>query len=116
MNQPIPTILLDLDDNINATDDADISMNYISKEEIKEGLRGLANNKAAGLDFIPAELLKWGGVAMADELTKIPNIVWHTVKVPDGNTFLIIARKMSSPTKTITEEHRCQIKRRTGWF
>ena len=33
-------------------------MNDISKEEIKERLRALANNKATGLDFIPAELLK----------------------------------------------------------
>ena len=92
-------------------------MNDISKEEINEGLRALANNKAAGLDFIPAELLKWGGDAMVDELTKISNIVWHTVKIPEewkcgaivklpkkgnlsdcdrwrGITLLIIARKM----------------------
>ena len=54
-------------------------MNDISKEEIKEGLRVLANNKAAGLDFIPVELLKWGG----DELTKIANVIWHTAKVPE---------------------------------
>ena len=35
---------------------ADISMNDISKEKIKERLRALANSKAAGLEFIPAEL------------------------------------------------------------
>ena len=56
---------------------------HISKEEIKEESRALANNKAAGLDFIPAELLKCGGDAMVGELTKITNIVWHTVKVPE---------------------------------
>ena len=33
-------------------------MNDISKEETKERLRALANNKARGLDFILAELLK----------------------------------------------------------
>ena len=54
-------------------------MNDISKEEINEGLIALANNKAGDLDFIPAELLKWGG----DELTKIANFIWHTVKVPE---------------------------------
>ena len=58
------------DDVNNIAYDADISMNDISKEEIKEGLRALANNKAARLDFIPAELLKWGGDAMVDELKK----------------------------------------------
>ena len=56
-------------------DDADISMNDFPKEEIEQELRALANNRAAGLDFILAELLKWGGVAMVDELTKIANIV-----------------------------------------
>ena len=84
LNQPIPTILLDLDDHINnVNDDAAISVNDISKDEIEGGLRALANNKAAVLDFIPAELLKWGGDAMVDEMTTIANIVWHAVKVPD---------------------------------
>ena len=50
-------------------------MNDISIEEIEQGLRALANNKAAVLNFIPAELLKWGGVAMVEELTETPNIV-----------------------------------------
>ena len=72
LNQPIPTILLDLDDDINnVSDDGDISMNDISREDIEERLRAPAKNKAAGLDFIPAELLSWGGAAMVDELTKL---------------------------------------------
>ena len=58
LNQPIIlTIVLDLNAEINNVND-DISMNDISKEEIVEGLRALANNKAAGSDFIPSELLK----------------------------------------------------------
>ena len=65
-----------MDDDIdNAIDNAATSMNDIPKEEIEEGLRALANNKAAGSDFILVELLKWGGVAVVDELTKIANIV-----------------------------------------
>ena len=58
-------------------------MNDISKEEIEERLRALVNNKAADLHFIPEELMQWGGDAMVDEQTKITNIVFHTVKVPD---------------------------------
>ena len=74
--KPILTIVLDLDRDINnVTDDADISMNYISKEKIEGGLRAIANNKAAALEFIRAELLKLGGDAIVDELTKIANIV-----------------------------------------
>ena len=118
LNQSVPTILLDLDGDINnATDYADISMNNISKEETEEGLRALANNKVASLDFISAELLKWVGDTVVDKLTKIATIVSHTVKVPDewkcgaimklsnkrdlrdcdywrGITLLIIARKI----------------------
>ena len=74
--KPIPTIVLDLDRDINnVTDDADISMNDISREKIEGGLRAIANNKAAALEFIRAELLKLGGDAIVDELTKIANIV-----------------------------------------
>ena len=73
-----------MDDHINnVNDDAAISVNDISKDEIEGGLRAPANKKAAVLDFIPAELLKWGGDAMVDEMTTIANIIWHTVKVPD---------------------------------
>ena len=68
-------------DELNVTDDVDISMNDISKNETGEGLRVLANSKVAGLDFIPAELLKWGD-AMILELTKTTSLVWNNLKVP----------------------------------
>ena len=59
-----------MDDELNnVTDDVDIS-----KDETGEGLRALANSRAAGLDFIPAELLKWDD-AMVGELTKIESMV-----------------------------------------
>ena len=75
---------MDLDGDINnSTDDADISINDITEEEREERLKALAKNKAASLDFIPAELLKWRGDTMVEKLTKIATIVWHTVKVPD---------------------------------
>ena len=74
-----------------------------------------AHSKAAGLDFIPAELLKWGD-AMVFELTKTASMVWNNLEVPcelncgaivklqqrgnlaehdhwRGVTFLIIVRK-----------------------
>ena len=58
----------------NATDDADVSMNDISKDETEERLRALANSKATGLDFIPVELLKWSD-AMVLELTKTASMI-----------------------------------------
>ena len=69
-NQPISIFFLDLVDELNnVTDDIDIS-----KDETEEGMRVLANSRAAGLDFIPAELLKWDD-AMVGELTKIESMV-----------------------------------------
>ena len=48
MNQRISIILLDLVDELNnVTDDVDISMNGISKDETEERLRALENRKAA---------------------------------------------------------------------
>ena len=58
-----------VDELNNVTDDVDIS-----KDETEERLRALANSKAAGLDFIPVELLKRGD-AMVLELTKIASMV-----------------------------------------
>ena len=53
LNQPISIILLDLVDEVNnVTNDADISMNDISKDKTEEGLTVLVNIEAAGLDFI----------------------------------------------------------------
>ena len=63
-----------VDELNNVTNDADVSMNDISKEETEERLRVLANSKAAGLDFIPVELLKRGD-AMVLELTKTASMV-----------------------------------------
>lgn len=51
-------ILLDLVDELNVTDDVIISINDISKDETEEP-KAVANSKAAGLDIIHAELLKW---------------------------------------------------------
>ena len=68
-----------VDELNNVTNDADVSMNDISKEETEERLRALANSKAAGLDFIPVELLKRGD-AMVLELTKTASMVWNTLK------------------------------------
>ena len=77
LNWPISIFFLDLVDELNnVTDDVDIS-----KDETEEGLRALANSKAAGLDFIPAELLKWDDT-MVVELSKIASMVWNTLKVP----------------------------------
>ena len=127
-NEPT-IILLDLIDELNVTDDVIISINDISKDET-EGPKAVANSKAAGLDIIHAELLKW---------QKIASIVWNTLKVPcelnfrptaklqkRGNlpeydhwravTFFIIVRKMLYPVLLMVRKaHTCKTKR-TAWL
>ena len=43
----------------------------------------LKNNKAAGLDEIPAELSKHGKERVAQELTHLFNCLWHAEAVPE---------------------------------
>ena len=49
----------------------------ISKEEIEVALRGMKNNKAAGLDEIPAEAWKYGGEEMKDWIWRVCNRIWR---------------------------------------
>ena len=85
LNQDPPTELLtDINDEVdNAVENENMLLKPITLDEVKVGLKDLANNKAAGLDLIPAELLKCGGETMSCELTCLVNIVWHSHKVPN---------------------------------
>jgi hypothetical protein len=49
----------------------------ILREEVEAAIKSLKNGKAAGADNIPAELIKHGGEAMTDVLTKICNKIWQ---------------------------------------
>ena len=56
----------------------------ISKEEIRKYIKSLKNNKAAGYDQIPYEMLKNGGEWVIEHLFKLFKLVWVTEKVPDA--------------------------------
>jgi hypothetical protein len=47
-----------------------------SREEIEGALKYLKNNKAAGADYIAAELLKKGGPNLVDALHEIIQQAW----------------------------------------
>ena len=85
LNQNPPTELFtDIDDEVdNDVEDENIPLKPITLDKVKEGLKDLANKKAAGLDLIPAELLKCGGEVICCKLTCLVNIVWPSSKVPD---------------------------------
>ena len=54
----------------------------ILKEEVESAIRALKDGKAAGVDNIPAELIKNGGESVIELLTKICNKTWQTGEWP----------------------------------
>ena len=81
---PPTELFINIDNEVdNAIEDENIPLKPITLDEVKEDLKDLANNKAAGPDLISAELLKYGSKAMCCKLTSIVNFVWQSNKVPD---------------------------------
>ena len=62
----------------------------ILREEVEIGIRSLKDGKAAGVDNIPAELIKHGGEAVTNILWKICNKIWQTGKWPTSWTQSLI--------------------------
>ena len=54
----------------------------VTKNEVEEALRIMRTGKAAGLDGIPAECLKKGGVAVVEWLVRLLNICFEAGEVP----------------------------------
>ena len=54
----------------------------ILREEVEAAVKALKMGKSAGVDNIPAELVKAGGEAMIDILTAICNKIWKTGEWP----------------------------------
>ena len=53
----------------------------ITKTQVCKALKILKNDKAAGLDNIPAESLKEGGDGMVNQLHKLLKLVWTTRQI-----------------------------------
>jgi len=54
-----------------------------TEEETAKAIQALKNNKAAGLDQISAELLKYGGHSTVASLTDLMNNCWQDGSVPE---------------------------------
>lgn len=54
----------------------------ILKEEVEFAIRTMKDGKAAGVDNIPAELIKNGGESVIELLTQICNKIWQTGEWP----------------------------------
>ena len=69
--------------NIPAQEPLDILCDPPTVEEIKKALKTLKNNKAAGPDNIPAEILKADIDLSANTLLPLINKIWREEKCPD---------------------------------
>ena len=54
----------------------------ITKDEIKEALKKMANEKAVGPDQIPVEVCKYMGEVGLSWLTELSNAIFRTAKMP----------------------------------
>jgi len=83
LNQPVPNELFSFDSE---TEFKPIEASLLDDFQISETAKAickLKNNKAAGLDEIPAELLKQGGEPVAEVLTELFNHIWHAEEIPE---------------------------------
>lgn len=77
-------------DNENVTE-LDISVEEISLMEIQKAIRKMKDNKAAGVDDIPAELLKADIEATSIVMHNLFQDIWRTTKIPsDWKSGIII--------------------------
>jgi len=81
LNQPVPDELF-IFDNEREFKPIEASLEDFQISETAKAICKLKNNEAAGLDEIPAELLKQGGEPVAEVFTELSNHIWHTEEIP----------------------------------
>uniref|UniRef100_A0A3Q4MDV0 Reverse transcriptase domain-containing protein n=1 Tax=Neolamprologus brichardi TaxID=32507 RepID=A0A3Q4MDV0_NEOBR len=79
-NQPATTYNFEAE---NAQHEFGVNTGRITIEEVKIAIKSLKNNKATGLDEIPAELLKHGDQPQVEEFTALFNKWWQSGTVPE---------------------------------
>lgn len=82
LNQLEPTTMYNFE-AVDTQETLGVNTGEITIAEVKIAIKSLKNNKAAGLDEIPVELLKHGGQAMAEKLTTLFNKCWRSGMVPE---------------------------------
>ena len=82
LNRGDPTQPPAIDIDNNNIEELDISVEEISAEEIQAAIRKLKNNKAAGVDNIPAELLKADIEATSTVIHGLFQDIWRSNVVP----------------------------------
>ena len=78
LNQPVPETLFEFNQQ-EAAQQLDVSVADFTVQEVIKAIAKQKNNKAAGIDEIPAE---HGQDKLADKLTNVFNTIWQKEDVP----------------------------------
>ena len=73
----------------------------VLRDEVRKAVKRLKSNKAAGLDNIPAELLKAGGETVIDALKSIIDSLWVTGEWPEE---WVMSELIALPKEAGTQE------------
>ena len=90
LNRSIPNNTYDLSKDTPKT--LNICMGKIKVAEVTAAIKSLKNNKSAGIDDIPAELLKYGKNVLAKWLVNFFNEIWHKEEMPTEWTKGVIVK------------------------
>ena len=78
----------------------------ILREEVEIAVASLKKGKSAGVDNIPAELVRAGGETMIDVLTEICNRIWRTGEWPTPWTQSLIITLPKKGNLQLCQNHR----------
>jgi hypothetical protein len=81
LNQQAPTRPL-LEADLELLAQMDVDTEPPTEEEVQTAINALRDQKAAGPDDIPAELLKAGGATLTQSLTRLLTLIWNNERLP----------------------------------
>ncbi|CAK1595923.1 unnamed protein product [Parnassius mnemosyne] len=98
------------DDAVTGTLDPDLDdTEVISMKEIERAIRSLKCGKAAGLDRVTAEMVKYGGPRVWNSFHLLCNLCWRTGDVPDDWQSAVIVVPIVKKTTLKKNNIFCQV-------
>jgi len=61
----------------------EVDTEELTTEDVKEAIRNLKNNKAAGSDGIHLELIKYGGNKLLNRMYELVRQIWMEGRIPE---------------------------------
>jgi len=63
--------------------EVEVDVEELTIEDVKEAIRNLKNNKAAGTDGIHPELIKYGGNKLLNRMYELVRQIWEEERIPE---------------------------------